>query len=110
MDSESDFDSSLARGLGLEDNWDAGASDALRERLLPRLANRLDRALALRDEFVADVESADEVGASRESAAAAWSEAWQEVEDEDEVEGSGPIHAEAETWPIIEFVAAREGL
>ena len=102
--SDLDFDASLARGLGLDEGWDAGARDSLRERLLPRLADRLDRAFALRDEFVADIESADEVGATRESATAAWSEAWLEVEDEDEVEGSGPIHAEADTWPIAEFV------
>lgn len=101
---DSDFDASLARGLGFDDGWDTGALDAFRERLLPRLADRLDRALALRDQFATDVESADEAGGTRDTASAAWSDAWEEVEDEQDVEGSGPIHAEADTWPIAEFV------
>lgn len=106
LDTRSDaaFDASLALGLGLSEDWDSGSSDALNERLLPRLADRLDRALDLRDEFLAGLEDADEVGGSRETATAAWVEAWNEREDEEEVEGSGPIHAEADTWPISEFV------
>lgn len=102
--SEEAFDASLADGLGLDPGWADGAGDALRERLLPRLFDRLDRAVALRGDFLANLELAVEGGATRESASAAWSDAWTEVEDEDEVEGSGPIHAEADTWPISEFV------
>ena len=53
VDSEDEFDSSLARGLGLDEGWAGGASDPLSERLLPRLADRLDKAIALRGEFEA---------------------------------------------------------
>jgi hypothetical protein len=98
------FDGSLARGLGLDDGWASGADDPLRERLLPRLADRLDRAVALRDEFVDKLQDAVESGATRASARAEWSQAWDEFEEEDEVEGSGPIHAEADTWAIADFV------
>lgn len=99
-----EFDATLARGLGLDDAWDQGSRDPVTEVLLPRLADRLDRSLALRDNFDSQLESAVEGGATRESASTAWSDSWEEVEDEDEVEGSGPIHAEADTWPISEFV------
>src|SRR3954454_7800585 len=102
--SESEFDRSLARGLGLDEGWDTGAANPLSERLLPRLADRLDRSLDLRDQFVAALESAVEGNATRASASAAWASAWDEVEDDEEAEGSGPIHAEADTWPIAEFV------
>lgn len=105
--SEADFDASLARGLGLPDNW-ADTSDAFTDLLLPRLADRLDRALALRDEFLTNLESSVEGGTTRASASASWAESWLEVEEEDEVEGSGPIHAEADTWPISEFVGYAE--
>jgi hypothetical protein len=102
--SDTAFDASLARGLGLHEDWRQGAADPLQQLLLPRLADRLDRALALRDAFDEILEAAVEGGATRDSASTAWSDSWEEVDDEDEVEGSGPIHAEADTWPIAEFV------
>jgi hypothetical protein len=109
LTSDEHFDASLARGLGLDDGWAVGEVDAFRALLVPRLADRLDRALALREEFVSTLESVDEVGGSRQSASAAWSESWAEVEEEEEAEGSGPIHAEADTWAITDFVSyARE--
>lgn len=102
--SEEAFDASLAVGLGLDD-WDAGDGSGLRERLLPKLADRLDRALDLQQSFVADMEAAVEGAETRTSATNKWVEAWSELEVEDEVEGSGPIHAEADVWSIADFVA-----
>ena len=37
------------------------------------------------------------------TASAAWAERWEDVEDSQEVETSGPIIAEASVWPITEF-------
>lgn len=99
-----EFDDSLASGLGLEPGWSQGSNDPLRDLLLPRLADRLDRALDLRDRFKSALEAAVEGNATPESVSAAWSDSWSEVEEEEEAEGSGPIHAEADTWPISEFV------
>lgn len=102
--SEEAFDASLAVGLGLE-HWAAGDESSMRERLLPKLADRLDRALGLQKAFVDDMEAAVEGAETRASATAKWAEAWIELEVEDEVEGSGPIHAEADVWSISDFVA-----
>src|SRR5690606_34597149 len=80
----------------------------LQERLLPRLADRLDRALDLRDQFVSELELAAEGAATHASASAAWVAAWEEVDEDEDAESSGPIHAEADTWPIAEFVGYAE--
>ena len=37
-----------------------------------------------------------------------WAARWDEVGEDEEVEGSGTIHAEADTWPITEFIGHAE--
>lgn len=91
------FLSSLATGLGEP----AAANEAV---VLPRLAERIDRALEIRQMFDNLLEAEAEGGATRESATQAWLSAWDEIVEEDESETSGPIKAEAATWPITEFV------
>lgn len=98
------FDESLVKGLGLDDDWATGGSVPSDEVLFPRLADRLDRGLALREAFLEELESTFEGSATHSSASAHWALSWEEVQDEEENEGSGPIHAEAATWPITEFV------
>ena len=102
------FDNSLAIELGLGANWRHGLADPANESLLPRLAERLDRALDLRDAFLEEVEKIDEGSATIESATAVWAARWEEVGEDEEVEGSGTIHAEADTWPITEFIGHAE--
>jgi hypothetical protein len=95
------FDVSLAEGLGMEqsDSGD-GAQDLA---LMARLAQRLERAVSLREAFLAAMESAAEGAATRDSATQAWSIEWDEVVEEEDSEVGGPIHAFAGTWPIVEF-------
>ncbi|MBU2075910.1 MAG: DUF262 domain-containing protein [Actinobacteria bacterium] len=102
------FDNSLAIELGLGSNWRDGLTDPVNDSLLPRLAERLDRALELRDEFLAEVEKVDEGSATVESATAVWAARWDEVGEDEEVAGSGTIHAEAGTLPITEFIEQAE--
>ena len=102
------FDDSLAIQLGLGANWRQGLAAPADDSLLPRLADRLDRALDLRDHFLSEVEKIDEDSATIESATAVWAARWDEVEEDEEVEGSGAIHAEANTWPITEFIGHAE--
>lgn len=92
------FDASVGRGLDL-----LQAESADGDVLLQRLYERLERAAALRDEFLSAVEEAEGAG-SHASASKAWAEAWEEALEERENEGAGPIHALAETWPISQFV------
>lgn len=101
VESVNAFSDTLATGLGEL----AGIPET---ELLPRLAERLERALELRQQFEDMLESEAEGGATRESATQAWVAAWSEVEDEDESEGSGPIRAEASTWTITDFVGYAE--
>ena len=102
------FDNSLAIQLGLGSGWREGPAAPVSDSLLPRLAERLDRAQDLRDAFLAEVEKIDENSATLESATAVWAARWDEVVEDDEVEGSGTIHAEADTWPITEFIGHAE--
>lgn len=95
------FLSSLATGLGEP----ATAGESL---VLPRLAGRIERALEVRQLFEDVLESESEGGATRASATQAWLAAWGEVDEEQDNEGSGPIKAEASTWPVSEFVGYAE--
>lgn len=104
LDSPSQFHLSLARGLGMDDDWEAGQRDAVETVLLPRLAERIDRGVSLREAFFIELEGTSEGSATHASASASWDLAWEEVQDDEENEGSGPIHAEADTWPIREFI------
>ncbi|MBW9208635.1 DUF262 domain-containing protein [Mumia sp. zg.B21] len=106
------FDRSLADALGLPVE---SASDL--RILFGRLRERLERAVELRLRFLEDMETAAEGGATLETASQAWEAAWQEASEEagwtetDDLDaGTGPILAEATTWPIVEFVEyARDG-
>ncbi|MGW8564769.1 DUF262 domain-containing protein [Isoptericola sp. NPDC055881] len=91
------FDRSLSEGLGLDE--DAAGLD-----LFGALEQRLEKALALRDEFRATMEDAVEGTATLTSASLAWVDAWEDEEDDEVVEQSGAIDAEASTWPIASFV------
>jgi hypothetical protein len=95
------FFRTLATGLGEP----ATAGESV---VLPRLEERLERALELRQFFDDLLESEAEGGATRESATQAWLAAWEEVEEEEDSEGSGPIKAAADTWAIAEFVGYSE--
>ncbi|NKY38108.1 GmrSD restriction endonuclease domain-containing protein [Cellulomonas septica] len=94
------FDASLAAALGL-DHASLGRHDTT---LLERLSERLERAIALREQFYEQMERAHEGAATLTSATQAWIAAWEEVEDEEEAEVGGPIDAAADTWPIAQFV------
>ncbi|MEU4360496.1 DUF262 domain-containing protein [Promicromonospora sp. NPDC023987] len=63
---------------------------------LEPLADRLDRAVALRDAFGADLEEHNLRAATER-----WVEAW---DDAAEDRSSEPIRAKADTWPILTFV------
>lgn len=95
------FRRSLALGLGEE-------PETPESELLPRLAERLERALELRQYFEDLLESEAEGGATLESATQSWLAAWSEVDEEVESEGSGPIKAAADTWTISDFVGQAE--
>ncbi|WP_082618266.1 DUF262 domain-containing protein [Oerskovia sp. Root22] len=91
------FGHTLSEGLGLGD-------DAANLDLFSALEQRLEKALALRDEFRATMEEAVEGTATLTSASLAWVDAWEDEEDDEGAEQSGPIDAEASTWPIASFV------
>ncbi|WP_170981541.1 DUF262 domain-containing protein [Nocardioides dongxiaopingii] len=93
---------SIALGVGAESSIESAANSM--GSLLPRLVERLDRAIQLRDAFLTEVEKIDEGSATIESATAVWEARWAEAEEEEDVEGSGPIHAEAGTWTISQFL------
>lgn len=77
--------------------------------LFPALDERLERAVALRAEFLADLDSSSEGEATRATATMRWLAAWAESDDA-VVDRGGPIHAEAATWPIAQFVQyAKDG-
>jgi hypothetical protein len=92
------FDRSLALALKIEE-VEVGLDE-----IFPRLADRLERAVDLRGQFLESMESAPEGSATLETASQEWATAWDEIEDEETSESGGPIHAEADTWPITEFV------
>lgn len=93
-----EFDRALAEALpGEPTHVERGA-------LLERLAERLERAVTLRDRFQDSVEGTVEGRATLETATQEWIDAWDEVEEEEEAEGGGPIKASADVWPINEFV------
>ncbi|MBD5785061.1 DUF262 domain-containing protein [Cellulosimicrobium terreum] len=92
------FDRSLAHLLGI-----GGASEAPRADLFERLQERLERAVEYRQTFLDAVESDAEGSVTLESASAIWEAAWDEIEESEEAETSGPIKAEAATWPIAQF-------
>lgn len=76
--------------------------------LLERLAERLERAVALRERFLESVEGAVEGRSTIETATQEWLDAWEQVDDEEEAEVGGPIKASADVWPISEFVQRAE--
>lgn len=98
------FLEALVSGLGFDDAEVALEADGDQVRLtvagLDRLSGRLQRALQLQEQFVADLEAE---GGSAASATGRWREAWDEEDAEEEEEGSGPVSARAQTWPINEF-------
>ena len=100
------FDGYLAEGLGvsLESVTDAAASP----EVMARLSERLERAVSLREAFLADMETAAEGAATRDSATQIWVSEWEEVVEEEESETGGPIQAYASTWPIVQFAQHAE--
>ncbi|GAA2147003.1 hypothetical protein GCM10009844_23770 [Nocardioides koreensis] len=78
--------------------------EATAQAVLPRLSDRLERAVALRDAFWERLEAAAEGDATLSTASRQWVADWDEVDDEVVAERGGPIHAEADTWPITQFV------
>ena len=93
------FQSSLADLLQLEDGHDRNELHVV----LPRLVERLERAVALRERFLEELELAAEGGATLTTATQRWNDAWDENEEDEESEGGGPIHAQAKTWSITQF-------
>lgn len=91
-------DRSLAKLLGLKNPENAST-----EELLTTLLNRLEKANELREEFIDALEDETEGTVTLATASAEWVEKWEDVEDSQEVETSGPIIAEASVWPITEF-------
>lgn len=81
-----------------------GASAADLDVLLPRLADRLETAVKLRGAFLQNLEAAAEGDSTRSTATRQWLADWDEVDEEAVAERGGPIHAEADTWPITQFV------
>ena len=98
------------------DEFDRSLGDALTEGgeiapgidLFERLAERLERAVALRDRFRDGLEGALEGRATLETATQDWIDAWDEIEDDEEAEVGGPIKARADVWSINEFVQRAE--
>ncbi|MGZ6586029.1 MAG: DUF262 domain-containing protein [Solirubrobacteraceae bacterium] len=100
------FDASLANALGLdpEDQTVEGA-------LLAKLVERLDKATALRDEFVIRMNETSEGSETLATATQAWVGAWEEFDEKEDDEGDAegaPINASADTWPIADFVQHAE--
>lgn len=94
------FDASLRVVLRLDDTDDESM-------LFAGLAERLERAVALRDEFAGRMEETAEGAETLATATQAWVNAWEDADDEDAEESASdgaPINAVADTWPIQEFV------
>ncbi|WP_062463901.1 DUF262 domain-containing protein [Demequina soli] len=92
------FDISLVALLGLS------GTDADATAVAARLTGRLEKAVELRAQFDERLEGEAEGGVTLGSASQEWSEAWAEIKDDETSEGSGPIRAIADTWPINQFV------
>ncbi|WP_144721091.1 DUF262 domain-containing protein [Agrococcus jejuensis] len=90
------FDESLAALLLLDDGW-------TNEDLFERLQYRLERATDLRSRFMDELEGESEGEATAATATANWVSSWEESDDANEGEDSGPIRALANVWPILEF-------
>jgi hypothetical protein len=93
------FHESLADSLMIDEGHDRTSMSTL----LPRLVERLERAVTLRDAFSEEMELAAEGGATLTTATQRWIESWEESVDDEESEGGGPIHAAAKTWSITQF-------
>jgi hypothetical protein len=101
-DDEPAFQEALARMLGLDEVAEAFEQVDGQARLTPagvdRLGSRLDRAIQLQEQFIADLQAE---GGSLASATQNWIDSWDdEVQDE---ESSEPVSAKAQTWGINEF-------
>lgn len=99
---EATFLAALARMLGVDDAQaafeDADGQARPTSAGADRLISRLQRAVQLQEQFLADLEAE---GGSSASATATWIESWdEEVDDE---EGSESVSAKAQTWGINEF-------
>lgn len=81
-----------------------GASSPHPDVVFPRLAVRLEKGVELRDLFLERLESAAEGDSTRATASRQWHADWDEIDEEGVAEHGGPIHAEADTWPITQFV------
>lgn len=90
------FDRALADFLGVP-------TGATQEEFYSRLQERLERAVQLREAFLEDLDDESEGGSTRQTASARWSAAWDDVEETEEAETSGPIKARADVWPIAQF-------
>ena len=102
------YDETLGEMLGIENFANTTEEDY--EDYLSALESRLEQANELRAAFVYELENESEGSATLATASAHWEEAWSEAEESTEVETSGPIDAEADTWFITEFRAlASEG-
>lgn len=91
------FDRSVGRMLDLPVSGEPGLE------YFNRLHERLERATSLRQQFLDELENESEGTATLETASATWAAAWGDVEENEEAETSGPISANADTWPISQF-------
>lgn len=98
-----DLDQADADGLMASLADALGVSTEL-EVLLPRLSDRLERAVELRERFLERLDSAAEGDSTLATAGRQWVADWDAVDEEVSAERGGPIHAEADTWPITQFV------
>lgn len=88
--------------VSLQDALGARSSEV--DVLLPRLAARLERAVDLRSRFLDSLEAAAEGDSTLATASRQWVADWDAVDEETPAGRGGPIHAEADTWPITQFV------
>ncbi|MFV0633426.1 DUF262 domain-containing protein [Demequina sp.] len=98
------FCASLLEGLGESPDKRLDQGDVLVQEALARLNERLERAVALREAFEVEVQSADDTSAAIAAATTSWEQGWGDMDDEAESEVSGTIQALADTWPIADFV------
>lgn len=102
LDDQKRFLDALARGLELDPPavvLEEQAPLRLVDAALERLNGRLQQAIRLQEQYIADLETD---GSTTRSATGRWIAAWDDGEAEDEP-GSGPVSAAAETWAINEF-------
>lgn len=89
------FDRTLAEHLGTQQGD--------QEEFFSKLQERLERAVELRERFLEDLNDESEGASTRQTASARWSTAWNDIDDTEEAETSGPIKARADVWPIAQF-------